>query len=430
MRKLVIGKNKSLSMNENFGGVNYLVLGAPGSGKTRYFLEPAILQMDQCSHIIIDIKGSLYRRLGSKLKAKGYHISCFDFINLDKEKYNPIEFVNNEEDALALAKVVNGKGSSQDPYWDNSAIDLLTSLIGYAADFVEYKDEYIEAAIKTHNSEALRFYQTREGKLSLSDALLLLPKLLIREEELAGHYTCRLNDLFEYINKVHPNWWPYRRFQEYVQMPPKTLACIINTIMSNTNAVRTNGMAKMMAGNEFDPAGLGQSREAIFISLKDYDDSLHQMAALMISQAINTLIQEAGDDRLDVPVQVWMDDCGSYVVPQMVQYLSCCRSRDIGFTMLCQSEHQLSVGYGSEMAETIVQCANTYIYMGGEDYTSSRRIAVRGNLMQSEVLSLDGRYMFVITQGQRLERVCKFDEESKRRIENKCVYQGTRDYNA
>lgn len=429
MRRLRVAKNSTLSTPETFGGVNYLVFGAPGSGKTRYFLEPALLQMNEYSHIIVDIKGSLYHRLGDKLRNNGYDVQCFDFINFDKDSFNPIEFVNTEEDAIALAKVIIGDvHSNSDPYWNNAATDLLAGLIGYAAEFPSHKFSYRYAQNRLYPKGDCNDY-LGDSKLNLALVMKLLPEIQMLMK-INGNQVSVLYQRFFMAGQHDMDWWPLRHIRNYIHLAEKTLSCIVNTINAALSIYCSTSVANKMKDNDFRPEIMGKRKQAIFITLKDYDDSLHQVAALMINQAVNTLIQEAGNDRLDVPVQIWMDDCGSYVIPELVQYLSCCRSRDIGFTMLCQSEHQLMVGYGDCAEETIVQCANTYIYMGGADATSAKRIAKRGNVMESSVLSMDMHKMYIMTQGQKLKLVNKLDESSKRLLEREYVHEfpGNEDY--
>ena len=171
---------------------------------------------------------------------------------------------------------------------------------------------------------------------------------------------------------------------------------------------------------------LAIKKKALFIQLKDYDASLHPVAALMINQAVNNkLIEEVGTGHLDIPVQIWMDDCGSYVIPSLAQYMSCCRSRGIGFSLLCQSEHQLREAYGASEAETIIQCCHAYFYLGGEDQNSSLRISTRANIMQSDVLSMNRSSMYLIQQGHKARRIFKFNEDEKNAYEHNLVAMHT-----
>lgn len=429
MNKIHIGKNACIEIPNNFGGVNYIILGAPGSGKTRYLLEPMLLQMYDRSHMIIDIKGSLYDKLHTKLERIGYRTQCFDFINFNSDHYNPIEFVNSEEDALALATSIVGipKGDREDPFWRTNAINIIAALIGYASEFPRFRNEYIEYELKhgdPNMASYLRFVKP-EAKLGFSYVLRLLPEI----NNSATGYNNELEQRFRCCSHHARYWWPTRRLASYnTEDSSKTIGSIVMTIAAYISPYITNEITSMMNSNDFRPEDMGNERMAIFVKLKDYDSSLHQVASLMISQAVDSLIAEAGNDSLKVPVQIWMDDCGSYSLPQLTDYLACARSRNIGFTMLCQSEHQLASRYGRINSETIIQCANCYIYMGGEDATSASRISIRGNIMKSSVLSMDRKYMYVIQQGHKLRKVLKFDEENKREIESIFLYRGHCDY--
>ena len=120
-----------------------------------------------------------------------------------------------------------------------------------------------------------------------------------------------------------------------------------------------------------------------------------------------------------------MDDCGSYVIPRLTQYMSCCRSRGIGFSLLCQSEHQLRHAYGDSEAETIIQSCHAYFYLGGEDRNSSSRISVRANVLQSDVLSMNSSSMYLIQQGHKARRIAKFNENEKNAYEHNLVAMHT-----
>jgi type IV secretion system protein VirD4 len=419
MNKLVVGKNAVIDIPEDFGGVNYMVLGAPGSGKTRYLLEPLLLQMNKQSHIIVDIKGSLYDDLHKRLEKNGYETKVFDFINFNCDHYNPIEFVYSEEDALALATAIIGvPAEKEDPFWKNNAINVLTALIGYAADY-RYYAQYYRKFDQIHPKDChLNFDQMKPGKpLGLPTVLKLLPE--VNEEDYA--YKNALRHRIAESTPEGTSWWPCERLALYdASLTTKTAQTILMSIQSETNAFISERIEQMMLDNDFDPLRLSARKTAIFIQLKDYDASLHQVASLMITQAVNALIEYAGNDCLEIPVQIWMDDCGSYSVPHLTDYLACCRSRGIGFTLLCQSEHQLLSKYGDINGETIVQCCHTYIYMGGEDRTSAIRISERGNVMLADILSMDRRSMYIIQQGQKLNKVLKHDEYSKQALEQTC----------
>jgi type IV secretion system protein VirD4 len=350
--------------------------------------------MNHHSHIIVDIKGALYEQLHTKLEKNGYHIHIFDFISFNHEHYDPIAFVHSQEDALVLASALIPKLESVEnaDFWSAISINVLTALIGYA------------------RLGEIRKYGNRKS-LSLPETLKLVPLLATQDSEYC-------NALIGKIARNHPQrekWWTCQRLAGLAGKSPKTEESIVLTIQALTNAFSGDSVEKMLAYNDFDPLACGKEKTAIFIQLKDYDTSLHQLAALMIMQSLNALIKCAGNGHLDVPVQIWMDDCGSYTIPHLTNYLACCRSRGIGFTLLCQSEHQLRVLYGDMNGETITQCCRNYIYMGGEDVTSAKRIALRGS-----VLAKKEEKMFIIEQGQKLKMALKLDEESKIEIEKDC----------
>lgn len=437
MEKMRVGKDAYMDLPDNFGGVNHIIVGAPGSGKTRYLLEPMLLQMNTCSHLIVDIKGSLYPRLHESLEDMGYETEIYDFIHMTGSHYNPLEFINSEEDALELAMAIIGRPTNrEDPFWKQNAISLITGMIGYGVYFKHHKSIYLD------NEDVLN----RKSFTSVANRRMLLPVL----KSTSNNNTLNLGFLldmlaeapvdsenginptfierFELLNKEFGgNWWPYKRIVSSIGggMSGRTASSIIVTLMSETYAYRSDAIKKMMKKNDFHPEELGYKKKAIFIQLKDYDASLHPVAALMINQAVNRLVEEAGASRLEVPVQIWMDDCGSYVIPSLTQYMSCCRSRGIGFSLLCQSEHQLREAYGASEAETLIQCCHAYFYLGGEDHNSSLRISIRANVMQSDVLSMNRSSMYLIQQGHKARRVAKFNEDEKNAYERNLVAMHT-----
>ena len=433
--RIEIGMNSYMMTPENFGGVNHMILGAPGTGKTRYLLEPMLLQMSNASHIIVDIKGSLYDRLNDRLVDSGYRTECYDFIDMEGLCYNPIEEVHSEEDALAVATAIAGRTSGvEDPFWNRSVINILAAVIGYGAEFRKHHGRYMKVEERLYNTgtigrrEYMRNFRMMdeipEGEpLGLPFVIDMIAECSGINEPGQDPTTVeeRFHMLMAYMD---PEWWPGKRFRAFTAASDRTISSIIATFSSLTNAFRTEAMRRILSRSHFSVDSFAREKKAVFIQLKDYDTSLHQVAAIMITQAINGLLRIAGKGHLDIPVQVWMDDCGSYVVPGLSDKMSCCRSRGIGFTLLCQSEHQLRSGYGHDEAETIIQCCHSYFYLGGEDYESTHRISVRGDLPQSEILAMDREYMYLIQQGQRLRRIRKMDESEKMRVESLALGEG------
>lgn len=437
MEKMKVGKDAYIGLPDHFGGVNHMIIGAPGYGKTRYLLEPMLLQMNACSHLIVDIKGSLYPRLHQSLEDMGYETEIYDYIHMKGQHYNPLQFINKEEDALELATAILGQPSShEDPFWRKSAISLLTGMIGYGVYFRRHKSLYqrVEEELKRSNYKPVSNSKillsvlkntSNNDTLSLGLVLDMLAELPVDCDDGVDH---TFIERFEYLNdKLGGNWWPYKRIISTIGggLSGRTASCIIATAMSGTNAYRAEAVKKIMKKNDFFPEEFGYKKKSLFIQLKDYDASLHPVAALMINQAVNKLIEEAGTSHLDIPVQIWMDDCGSYVIPSLAQYMSCCRSRGIGFSLLCQSEHQLREAYGASEAETIIQCCHAYFYLGGEDQNSSLRISTRANIMQSDVLSMNRSSMYLIQQGHKARRIFKFNEDEKNTYEHNLVAMHT-----
>lgn len=430
--RIEIGMNSYMTTPENFGGVNHIILGAPGTGKTRYLLEPMLLQMSDTSHIIVDIKGSLYDSLNERLIDRGYSTECYDFIDMEGLGYNPLEEVHSEEDALAVATAIVGKTSEkEDPFWNRSVVNILAAVIGYGEGFRRNRSRYISVEERLYDNGTIgrrEYMKNRRMMEAIPEGEpLSLPFVIDMIAECnginqPGEDPTAVEERFHTLMAFKgPEWWPGKRFKAFTAASDKTISSIIATFSSLTNAFRTEAMRWTLSRNHFHVESFAKEKKAIFIQLKDYDTSLHQVAAIMITQAINGLLRIAGKGNLDIPVQVWMDDCGSYVVPGLADKMACCRSRGIGFTLLCQSEHQLRTGYGHNEAETIIQCCHSYFYLGGEDYESTRRISVRGDLPQSEVLAMDRGYMYVIQQGQRLRRIRKIDEGEKRRVESRAL---------
>lgn len=437
MEKMRVGKDAYMGLPDNFGGVNHIIVGAPGSGKTRYLLEPMLLQMNACIHLIVDIKGSLYPRLHQSLEDMGYETEIYDFINMAGNRYNPLEFINNEENALELATAIIGHPViREDPFWEQNATSLLVGLIGYGIYFKRHKAIYLDVEEELYRRNYARVANremllpvlkntSNNSTLSLGFLLDMLAEAPVDPD---NGFDSTFLDRFRYLDKkLGGNWWPYKRIISSVGggLSGRTASSIVVTLMSATNAYRSEGIKKIMKKNDFHPEELGYKKKAIFIQLKDYDASLHPVAALMINQSVNRLVEEAGAGYLEVPVQIWMDDCGSYVIPRLTQYMSCCRSRGIGFSLLCQSEHQLRHAYGDSEAETIIQCCHAYFYLGGEDRNSSSRISVRANVLQSDVLSMNSSSMYLIQQGHKARRIAKFNENEKNAYEHNLVAMHT-----
>ncbi len=394
------GKYYSLDDYETRLNNNVMVVGTTGSAKTRTVITPNLLECVG-SYIVTDPKGNLYRKWGHYMEDNGYRVLRLSFVHPEQSvHYNPLNYVKTTQQIqqLSSALVFNqkGSGSSYDPFWDQSSLMLINSLIAY---------------IKEQSDETDRnFHNMLE---------------LLRNAGRKSSRTTPLELMMEELREDNPKSWAYKQFQNVNQAPEKTFNTIVSTSIAKFSAIDTEELAEMMKYDEIDIKSIGMRKTAVFVEVSDSDRSMDTLINMFFTQAMNQLCTYADEDCIDnqlpVPVRFFMDDFATNCrIDNFENMVSNIRSRKISVILILQSLAQLEESYGKS-AHTIADDCDTLIYMGGNDPETAHSIAIRCNKTTNTILHMPLKTSWIFRRGEK-PYMCKNmeldDYLSKLRIEN------------
>lgn len=380
---MIVAKGHYYSMDCYQTGVNnnVLVVGSSGSGKTRGIVEPNILQATG-SYIISDPKGTLYPKYKNYLKKEGYEVKVLDFIHPEQScHYNFFEYIRSTRDVIKMANILiygMGESSHQEPFWEQSAELLLSSLIAY-----------------------LWLYAPQEEQ-----TLAVLQELLINCEvdEEDSSFKTVLDILMERKEAEEPGNFASRQYKKFRIAAGKTLKSILITLNSKLGKYDFEELNQMLAYDDIDIASIGQKKTAVFVIVSDTDRSMDGMANVFFSQAMNELCRYADEEcagrRLPIDVRFILDDfatnCRITGFPSMISNI---RARGISAMCMLQAEAQLEAGYGTD-AKTIMANCDTYVYMGGNDVATAKEVAVRCDQPYRKVLNMPVGTNWIFRRGK------------------------------
>ena len=357
---IILTGTESLTMNsrplpgkEEFArNKNILVLGGSGSGKTRGFIIPNLMQCISkflTSFVITDPKGEILRFTGSMLKRFGYKIKVVNTIDMSASmKYNPFAYVRKESDLLRLANILienlGGKGKSSDPYWENAEKGLFLSLSG------------------------LIWTEAREDERNLAMLADIISMMPANEE---GSDTKNAVDItFEQLEAKSPNHFAVRQYKKFKLAPGKTRNSILTQLAMRLSVYDIDETRELTAYDELDLEKLGTEKTALFVITSDTDDSYDFVPGVLYSQLFNLLCTKADTEhggRLPVHVRFLLDEFANIgKIPNFEKLIATIRSREISACVILQSKAQLKERY-KESAATIIGNMDTEIFLGGKE---------------------------------------------------------------
>ncbi len=362
---------------------NVMVVGGSGAGKTTGIVEPNILQA--CgSYVITDPKGNLYRKYGDYLRSRGYEVMSIDLSNPDgSTRYNFMDYIRDEHDVIKIAHMIIGSGgkdcfTGHNSYFYNNAELLLASALAC----VKYLDDIEE--IK--NLDALLRY-CRNNIFKQADT----KTASIDKQPDDNDPWCNLSDKF---------------LISMLGIGEETAGNILSTVGSVLGRLNTVNVQKMMTSQKhsIDFESLGLEKTALFVTVSDSDRSMDVFAEIFFTQAMQELCRladkECENEALPVPVRFIMDDfatnCTINDFPRMISSI---RSRNISVMLMLQAESQLEERYGRD-AYTIISNCDTYIYMGGNDLETAKRIAERADVPFRKILYMPVGSNWIFRRGQ------------------------------
>ena len=336
---------------------NILVIGGSGSGKTRFFCKPSLLQAHS-SYVCTDPKGTLLPEIDSFLERKKYRIKCLNLINFKKSmRYNPLAYIRSEKDILKLvnALIMNTKGEgekSSEDFWVKAERLYYSALIGYI------------------------WYEAPEEERNFITLLDLINASEAREDD--ETYQSPVDILFQQLEEKEPDHFAVKQYRKFKMAAGKTLKSILISCGARLAPFDIKELRDLMETDELELDTLGDSKTALFVIISDTDSTFNFVAALMYSQLFNLLCDKADDfygGRLPVHVRLILDEFANIgQIPNFDKLIATIRSREISASIILQSQSQLKTIY-KDAADTIVGNCDSTLFLGGKEKSTLKEIS-------------------------------------------------------
>ena len=359
---IILTKTERLMMSnrppdpKNARNKNVLVVGGSGSGKTRFWLKPNLLQMHS-SYVVTDPKGSIVVECGNALLKNGYKLKILNTINFKKSMhYNPFAYVHSEKDILKLVTTLmtntKGEGSGGDPFWEKSERLLLTALIAYL---------HYEAPVEEQNFATL---------------LEMLNTMQVLEDD--EEYQNPVDLLFEELAKKKPNSFAGRQYKLYQLAAGKTAKSILISCGARLAPFDIQELRDLTMYDELQLDTLGDKKTALFLIMSDTDSTFNFLISMVYTQLFNLLCDKADDvygGKLPVHVRCLIDECANIgQIPNLEKLVATIRSREISACLVLQARSQLKAIY-KDNADTIVGNMDSQIFLGGSEPTTLKDLS-------------------------------------------------------
>ena len=359
---IILTKTERLMMSnrppdpKNARNKNVLVVGGSGSGKTRFWLKPNLLQMHS-SYVVTDPKGSIVVECGNALLKNGYKLKILNTINFKKSMhYNPFAYVHSEKDILKLVTTLmtntKGEGSGGDPFWEKSERLLLTALIAYL---------HYEAPVEEQNFATL---------------LEMLNTMQVLEDD--EEYQNPVDLLFEELGKKKPNSFAVRQYKLYKLAAGKTAKSILISCGARLAPFDIQELRDLTMYDELQLDTLGDKKTALFLIMSDTDSTFNFLISMVYTQLFNLLCDKADDvygGKLPIHVRCLIDECANIgQIPNLEKLVATIRSREISACLVLQARSQLKAIY-KDNADTIVGNMDSQIFLGGSEPTTLKDLS-------------------------------------------------------
>ena len=359
---IILTKTERLMMSnrppdpKNARNKNVLVVGGSGSGKTRFWLKPNLLQCHS-SYVVTDPKGTIVLECGQAMLKNGYKVKVLNTINFKKSMhYNPFAYVHSEKDILKLVTTLmtntKGEGSGGDPFWEKSERLLLTALIAYL---------HYEAPVEEQNFATL---------------LEMLNTMQVLEDD--EEYQNPVDLLFEELGKKKPNSFAVRQYKLYKLAAGKTAKSILISCGARLAPFDIQELRDLTMYDELALDTLGDKKTALFLIMSDTDSTFNFLISMVYTQLFNLLCDKADDvygGKLPIHVRCLIDECANIgQIPNLEKLVATIRSREISACLVLQARSQLKAIY-KDNADTIVGNMDSQIFLGGSEPTTLKDLS-------------------------------------------------------
>ncbi|HEN9030723.1 TPA: VirD4-like conjugal transfer protein, CD1115 family [Streptococcus agalactiae] len=345
-------KNPKYARNKNV-----LVIGGSGSGKTRFYVKPNLMQMHS-SYCVTDPKGTIVLECGKMLEDNEYEIKILNTINFKKSmKYNPFAYIRSEKDILKLVQTIiaNTKGEGEkagEDFWVKAEKLYYTALIGYI------------------------FYEAPREEKNFATLLDMIDASEVREDD--ETYMNPIDRLFEALEKKEPTHFAVKQYKKYKLAAGKTAKSILISCGARLAPFDIQELRDLMSEDELELDTLGDRKTALFVIISDTDDTFNFVVSIMYSQLFNLLCDKADDvygGRLPVHVRCLLDEFANIgLIPKFEKLIATIRSREISASIILQAQSQLKAIY-KDNADTIVGNCDSTLFLGGKEKTTLKELS-------------------------------------------------------
>ena len=344
-------KNPAYARNKNV-----LIIGGSGSGKTRFWLKPNLMQCHS-SYVVTDPKGSLIVECGRLLKRNGYRIKVMNTINFGKSMhYNPLAYIHSEKDILKLVNCLilntKGEGKSNDPFWEKAETLLYTALIGYLYDVAPAEDRNFAMLVSMINA------------------------MEVREDD--EDFKNPVDLMFEALEERESEHFAVRQYKKFKLAAGKTAKSILISCAARLAPFDIGELRELTAYDELELDTLGDRKTALFLIMSDTDGTFNFLISMVYTQLFNLLCEKADDvygGRLPVHVRCLIDECANIgQIPNLEKLMATIRSREISACLVLQTQSQLKALY-KDSADTICGNCDSVIFLGGKEKTTLKELS-------------------------------------------------------
>ncbi|HAP4096545.1 TPA: type IV secretory system conjugative DNA transfer family protein [Enterococcus faecalis] len=345
-------KNPKYARNKNV-----LVIGGSGSGKTRFYVKPNLMQMHS-SYCVTDPKGTIVLECGKMLEDNGYEIKILNTINFKKSmKYNPFAYIRSEKDILKLVQTIiaNTKGEGEkagEDFWVKAEKLYYTALIGYI------------------------WYEAPREEKNFATLLDMIDASEVREDD--ETYMNPIDRLFEALEKKEPTHFAVKQYKKYKLAAGKTAKSILISCGARLAPFDIRELRELMSEDELELDTLGDRKTALFVIISDTDDTFNFVVSIMYSQLFNLLCDKADDvygGRLPIHVRCLLDEFANIgLIPKFEKLIATIRSREISASIILQAQSQLKAIY-KDNADTIVGNCDSTLFLGGKEKTTLKELS-------------------------------------------------------
>lgn len=343
-------KNPKYARNKNV-----LIVGGSGSGKTRFWLKPNLLQMHS-SYVVTDPKGSIAVECGNALLKNGYRIKIVNTINFKKSMhYNPFAYIHSEKDILKLVTTLiantKGEGKAGDEFWTKAETLLYCALIGYL------------------------HYEAPEEEQNFATLIEFINAMEVREDD--EDFQNPVDLMMEELEKKNPNHFAVRQYKKYRLAAGKTAKSILVSCGARLAPFDIQELREITAYDELELDTLGDQKTALFLIMSDTDSTFNFLISMIYTQLFNLLCEKADDvygGRLPIHVRCLIDECANIgQIPNLEKLVATIRSREISACLVLQAQSQLKAIY-KDNADTIIGNMDSRIFLGGSEPTTLKEL--------------------------------------------------------